>query len=254
MPFTQAPWTAVCSLYPIVYVVSIPLTLAFKRYNSYIGELWFVQFLEHYIVRTYIYYWFTLLYVANLIVVEVRRVSLPIKDPWTINSIKIYFCNLIWLALLLEWCFGSPIFERISVATGAHCTIPDIYREYQCEKAGGSWINAFDSSSHYTLLISNSLLIWRLVLPYIGAVLPQYVLRRRSLVENDLEAGPGDRNENSTLAEDSIVKKVVVLVSLLFVFLWFISFCITSVFYHTIPEKLVGLICGMTVPVLSRFI
>lgn len=161
---TQKPWSSVCLLYPIVYVISIPFTLAFKRYNLYIGKLWFVQFLEQYIVRKYMFHWFSVIYVANLIKIENGHASIPLKEPWTVSAIKIYFYNMIWLTLLLEWCFGSPIFERVSVATGAYCTIPYIYREYKCDKAGGTWVNAFDSSSHYTMLISNSLLVWRLIL------------------------------------------------------------------------------------------
>ncbi|CCG23214.1 hypothetical protein CORT_0D03740 [Candida orthopsilosis Co 90-125] len=258
--FTQLPWTTVLSLYPIVYVISIPLALAFKRYNSYIGELWFVQFLELYIVRKYMFHWFSVIYVANLVEYENGRVSFPLKDPWTVDAIKVYLCNLIWLTILLEWCFGSPIFERISVATGAYCTVPEIYREYQCEKSGGSWVNAFDSSSHYTMLISNSLLTWRLILPHITSVLPSYISRASVIVEGDIEAGSA---QSSISIEDvtsrigtssSIFKKVAVLISLLFLTLWFISFCVTSVFYHTIPEKLVGLTCGMTIPLFSSYI
>ncbi|KAI5958787.1 hypothetical protein KGF57_002221 [Candida theae] len=259
-PNPQLAWASVCSIYPIAYVVSIPLTLAFKRYNSYIGELWFVQFLERYIVRKYMFYWFSVIYAANLIQVENGRISLPIKDLWVIGAMKVYLCNLLWLTILLEWFFGSPIFERISVATGAHCTTPDIYREYQCEKAGGTWINAFDSSSHYTMLISNSLLIWRLILPYVGTVLSKTGLGTEMVVENDLESGPSqssvgiDEGGSRLKAGSSFTKKAVLLISLLFITLWFISFCITSVFYHTIPEKLVGLICGMTVPLLLKSI
>lgn len=50
-------------------------------------------------------------------------------------------------------------------------------------------MNAFDSSSHYTMLISNSLLTWRLILPHITSVLPLYILRASVIVEGDIEAG-----------------------------------------------------------------
>lgn len=255
---TQKPWSSVCLLYPIVYVISIPFTLAFKRYNLYIGKLWFVQFLEQYIVRKYMFHWFSVIYVANLIKIENGHASIPLKEPWTVSAIKIYFYNMIWLTLLLEWCFGSPIFERVSVATGAYCTIPYIYREYKCDKAGGTWVNAFDSSSHYTMLISNSLLVWRLILPYVG--ISQNMSRSTTIVEDDLEAGcvqgPINNEDYSSRSGRgyAIYKKAVLLISFLFLTLWFILFCITSVFYHTIVEKFVGMICAMTIPLLLQYV
>ncbi|KAI5954525.1 hypothetical protein KGF54_002300 [Candida jiufengensis] len=239
-------WRLGFSLYPITYIISIPLTYFLQRYSGKISEIWSVKFLENYIVRNYIILWFTILYFGNLLNFQNSQVSISFHDPKTVKSIKIYFLNIIWLTILLEWFFGSPIFERVSIALGAYCTKSEFNKEYKCEQNGGKWINLFDSSSHYTMLISNSLLIWYLVIPYIS----RHMFKNIKL---DLEQA-GLQQEPTIEEQPEKLKTILVYLSLLFIVLWYISFCITSLFFHTITEKLVGLFCGLFVPIMIQFI
>ncbi|CAK9436902.1 uncharacterized protein LODBEIA_P14240 [Lodderomyces beijingensis] len=255
-------WLLACLLYIWIFLVSVPLSLFLTQYSSSIAQLWFVKFLEKYVVRGWIIIWFTLLYIVNL-ATDNRKLSFDIKNPKTLRCVKIYIANFVWLTILLEWCLGPPLFERVSVWSGAHCTVPQVSGEYACQRAGGNWINPFDSSSHYTMLLSCSLLVWDLVIPY----LPSYAIYRKfgtmletrensaaaaaAAVEPDLEMNGWAETNDSKISD---YKKIVVLVSLIFISLWLISYCTTSLFFHTIPEKLVGLICGLFIPLLSHTI
>ncbi|KAI5962200.1 uncharacterized protein KGF55_003276 [Candida pseudojiufengensis] len=240
-------WNLVCLLYPITYVILVPVSLYSTKYSKQISEIWFVKFLENYIVRNYMILWFSILYFINLLQFHNLQISISLKDQSTIKNFKIYVINVIWLIILLEWFFGSPIFERISIALGAFCSKTEFYTEYKCLKENGKWINLFDSSSHYTMLISNSLLIWNLIIPFISTKLLKYK-------SNDLEEAAGFQQEINDNDDSYNIKKYIVYLSILFIVLWYISFVITSLFFHTILEKLVGLVCGMTIPLLIQFI
>ncbi|RLV94537.1 hypothetical protein JA1_001743 [Spathaspora sp. JA1] len=233
-------WSYVFWLYPIVFVCSIPLTLLLKQYNSIIAPWLFVRFLEQFIVRNLGYTWLTLLFWSNLLLYRNSTGGID-KRVW-IRYGKVYLINTIVIVLLMEWFFGSPIFERISVMSGAHCTIDGIYREYACENVGGEWIGGFDSSSHYLFLISSSLLIWYELINHLKFPV--------NYLSFDIERGfPNDRQSViTTTTAQSKIRSGIIIASLVFISLWFCSYLITSIFFHTIPEKIVGLFCGLIVP------
>lgn len=276
-----------CSFYPVIFFISIPFSQILVQYGPIIARQWFVMFLEKYIVRGWIFVWFTLLYFANIGNFNGSLSKVNVFDPIVLKSIKIYIVSMIWIVFLLEWFFGSPIFERISVWKGAHCTDSRFAREYACENGDGEWTSPFDPSSHYTILISSSLLIRRLVLPLFPELLLEAKYRNQknktlqqlgtleegfgedtrvgigagNNLDSEARVVDGDLEDNVTGTVPSsriftsktlnVYQKIVTNVSFLFLLLWLILFCITSFFFHTIPEKVLGLICGMLVPVVA---
>ncbi|EGW32409.1 uncharacterized protein SPAPADRAFT_61474 [Spathaspora passalidarum NRRL Y-27907] len=238
-------WSYVFWTYPIVFVCSIPLTLVLKQYNGIAAKWIFVRFLEQFAVRNLGYTWFTLLFWSNLLL---YRTSAGIERKILIRFAKVYLINTVVIVFLMEWFFGSPIFERISVFSGAHCTIDSIYREYACEGAGGEWMGGFDSSSHYLFLISSSLLIWYELINHLS--FPYSVSSPYNFLPSiDIERGyPNERQD--VAGGTSYTRTIIIVSSSVFISLWFCSYLITSIFFHTIPEKIVGLFCGLFVPTL----
>lgn len=250
--YKLTPYNISLLIYPTVYIGSIPLTLLLKQYNKYIGQVFLVRFLEQYLVSNNGYLWFTTLY--WLLVAFSAYLPDTNKDILIFYT-KIYLINTIWIVILLEWFFGSPIFERISVIAGATCSIRGIYREYACERSGGVWTDPFDSSSHYTYLISSSLLIWLLLLnhvTWISGYFPNHVIdlenSNRYTVPYSNTTGDTKMDLNRTL------RTIIEVIAVLILVMWFILFTITSVFFHTIPEKFVGLLCGLFVPIVLKYI
>lgn len=250
--YKLSPYNISLLLYPTVYLGSIPLTLLLKQYNQYIGQIFFVRFLEQYLVSNNGYLWFTTLY--WLLVVFTAYLPNRNRD-FLIFYTKIYLINTIWIVVLLEWFFGSPIFERISVIAGATCSIRGIYREYACKQSGGVWTDPFDSSSHYTYLISSSLLIWHLFLnhvTWISGYFPKHVI---DLENSTHYAAPNSITVNDVKMDlNRIFRTIIEVIAVFILIMWFILYTITSVFFHTIPEKFVGLLCGLFVPIVLKYI
>lgn len=247
-------WRIVYWIYPLTFITSIPLTLLFKRHHVQISQLFFVRFLEKFIVRKVGYVWFTLIFWIQILPYYTTK---TLDRKVVINFTRIYAANTIVIILLLDWFFGSPIFERISVASGAYCTNESFNREYPCEAAGGEWINPFDSSSHYTFLISSSLLVWYLLVKYLAFPHRLWTETLPPVIEIDLE-NTYPRISHSSTGENAIIDSPLRLgiigIVLMFIFFWYCLFLITSIFFHTIPEKIVGLFCGMFVPTIIPFI
>ncbi|KAL6451040.1 YFT2 Acyl-coenzyme A diphosphatase YFT2 [Candida maltosa Xu316] len=244
------PYKTIYLVYPIVYLGSIPLTLLLKQYNDYISQVFLVKFIESYIVSNHGYFWFTALYW----ILVITTVYFPNRNKELLTRYtKIYLINTTWIILLLEWFFGSPIFERISVFAGATCSVPGIYREYECRDKGGEWNDPFDSSSHYTFLISSSLLIWYLLFNHVSWV-KEYLPRKYIDLESGYQFNNQDDGTNRGSQIYRTTKLVIDFAALFMLLVWFISFVTTSIFFHTIPEKFVGLICGLFIPTLLDYI
>ncbi|KAK6887634.1 Acyl-coenzyme A diphosphatase YFT2 [Candida tropicalis] len=244
------PYNFAYLVYPVVYVCSIPLTLLLKRYNGTIAHTFPVNFIESYIVSNHGYMWFTGLYW----ILAITLGYLPTKDTVILTRYtKIYLINTLWILILLEWFFGSPIFERISVFAGATCSVPGIFREYECKDNGGEWNDPFDSSSHYTFLISSSLLVWYLIVTHVSWV-TDYLSSHVPDLEVGISYSPVEETQSKVSSAYKTVRTIVEIVAVVLLGIWFISYLTTSIFFHTIPEKLVGLICGLVVPTLIEYI
>jgi hypothetical protein len=101
-----------------------------------------------------------------------------------------------------------------------------------CRKQKGHWIGGHDSSGHVFLLVHGSLLVWFEVLElgFVAEVvaLSSRLKRCRNLKEIGL-----------VLIGDSVVAVLIVLG------IWWWMLLITSIHFHTISEKISGLLFGL---------
>ncbi|KAK6455584.1 Fat storage-inducing transmembrane protein [Scheffersomyces xylosifermentans] len=246
-------WQLIVLSYPVVFVVTLPFFYIFKGYSNYIANEPIISFLEDYIIKNYGYVWFSLVYFSFLLVYIQPDYTVPRKKK--IQLIKWYGINSLFFFLTQTWFFGPSIFERINMATGGHCEIGGITREAECKANGGPWINGFDSSGHFYFLISISLLVWREFLVHLE--IPSRIqLPNGSGI--DLERGifsnQNDRDGLSDIQWDNIYVRIyrstIMWIASAFLGVWYFMYLITCIFFHTVPEKIVGTLCGVFVPLL----
>jgi hypothetical protein len=129
-----------------------------------------------------------------------------------------YFAATAWWIVFAQWLFGLPIMDRVFILTGGSCegvtsisNITSVSSAY-CRANGGIWTGGYDPSGHMFLLVHSSLFLWLEILPHLR-----------------------DRKAPLSIA----VKLVVGLLAL-----WGWMLLMTAVYFHSFPEKVVGLACG----------
>lgn len=186
-----------------------------------------------------------------------------------------YVLVTVWWIFFTQWFFGLPIMDRVFVWTGGKCVNishekllhhqlePSFFElieeaitsegsagvyesslitSYVCRKLKGSWEGGHDPSGHVFLLIHSSLYLVFESLPFWNSW--EVLSGDFKAVVNEL----GNTNENSVKAKLLKVAKFVshnpsiLVVSL--VSLWWWMLFMTSLYFHSIAEKFVGLIFG----------
>ncbi|KAH3680223.1 hypothetical protein WICMUC_000488 [Wickerhamomyces mucosus] len=135
------------------------------------------------------------------------------------------------------WFFGLPIMDRIFINTGGICDYDDIVNNQSlfndvgskaCRKLQGIWTGGHDPSGHVFLLVQSSIILWFELLDI------------RTLAElkkfGDNYQGKRQWKERALLIASS---SIIVLFALLT--LWWFMLLITSIHFHSFPEKLTGL-------------
>ncbi|KAK6197588.1 copper-transporting P1-type ATPase [Scheffersomyces amazonensis] len=227
----------IAASYPAVFIATIPSYYFLKQYGSIIGANPLVSFFEDYIVKSYGYIWFTLIYFSFLFLYIQSDYKVPISK--IIQFLRSYGLNSLFFFLTQVWFFGSSIFERINIATGGHCINDLIKSESYCKSNGYQWINGFDSSGHFYFLISISLLVWGELINHLG-------IQSRSKIPNDdiEQAGDYELSRGTTINNQyfRLYKTIVLSVAFIFISIWYFMYLITCIFFHTIPEKFAGLL------------
>lgn len=66
-----------------------------------------------------------------------------------------------WWFTFTQWFFGSPIMDRFFIWTGGYCeNLEHIFSSYHCRRLGGVWTGGSDPSGHIFLLSLSSLLLF----------------------------------------------------------------------------------------------
>lgn len=197
-------------IYVLTYVFSIPLTQIVLKYSEYVTESRINQAID--IIFVYGgYIWFSIVFLK-----APPQIPQPNKR---LSIAMIYLVNTVFVVISFWWFFGPSIFGRIDIFAGGYCADGDIaYNE--CK----NWIKKFDVSAHYFMIISMSLLLWY----------------RIKTTENGF-LSPGHNNK----ATDLWLLSCWTLLGV-----WYFEYLITSLFFHTILEKLVGMLFGVTVPLI----
>ncbi|ODV87219.1 hypothetical protein CANARDRAFT_174300 [[Candida] arabinofermentans NRRL YB-2248] len=149
-----------------------------------------------------------------------------------------------WLILLIVWFFGDSVYDRVLKLTGGHCSNGDLNLTYhQCLRGGPLlvdeekyyWIGGIKFSGHSLILSCFSIC---LVMEFSKV----YKIYR----VNKLNSSTGNFGSGKFLSA------LMFLVSVLLIS-WTLLFVITSIYFHTITEKIVGLGCGLIVPYILYF-
>lgn len=227
------PWSL--SIYTFVgtFLITLPMSFVFHRYHRIIQQNWLNQWLNELFVAGG-YLWFSIA-MASMLYYNYRKTS-----TWNTgcrNIAIIYGINTVVSMSCAIWLFGPCLFERIEVFTGGHCSGDDSLTQYQCWDHDMDWVPGFDTSGHYFLLISTSMLT-------IDYVVKTGVLRMKP---------PARLLEAQTDVSDTKFRKVVLGYLLFLVGVWYFEYLITSIFFHTVLERIMGMIWAMAIPLLAHY-
>ncbi|CAK9441211.1 uncharacterized protein LODBEIA_P50800 [Lodderomyces beijingensis] len=173
-----------------------------------------------------------------------------------------------WWYLFTQWCFGLPIMDKVFVFTGGVCTLEqatpqEAHRHhsyhasiarhfiqdledsvwksssvssYHCRKIKGNWIGGHDPSGHVFLLIHASLYLFLESAPYFNWSSILAALKRKPRKEK-LD------DDVVVVVEDKVeVASQLCVVGL--ISMWWFMLLMTNIYFHSIGEKLVGLVFG----------
>eukprot|EP00158_Paraphelidium_tribonemae_P001366 Partr_v1_DN24310_c0_g1_i2_m31858 putative Fat storage-inducing transmembrane protein len=135
---------------------------------------------------------------------------------------RIMLATLYWF-IMVKWCFGASVFDRVFAAWPyASCDIPDrrivaISSHQECVNSGWEWIS-FDISGHCFLLSHASLFIWEELFQHL-----KITSARQSFLG---------------------LKRALAGFSFGISMLWMFMLVITSLIFHTVHEKIIGLAFG----------
>lgn len=271
MHFSQVIW-----LYPGTFIGTIPLNLILERYRPLAARNWLVRSVNEVFVKDKGYFWFTAVFLSYIFLYQ---------SNWRVPTKKVtfflgdYSLNTVILTVTLVWFGGPLIFERVNVATGGHCqereklendinvdVDPAKLGEFRCNKLGYQWVNGFDCSGHFYLLVSVSLLLWRNFLIAQPLLVGGYVRITETGGNKQIvvphEEGVGSLADPTIVTTDPeslelglrpstvmvIFRRLVTFFTLLFLAIWYFLFLITCIFFHTIPEKIVGMVVALMFP------
>lgn len=183
-----------------------------------------------------------------------------------IASVMNYVVITLWWILFTQWCFGLPIMDKVFVATGGKCIDVEKGKVMQkmaslshafvesgvegivesnritsktCRQLRGNWTGGHDPSGHVFILIHASLYMFFEISPY-WISWKQFInkfVRLNSSWKDDSLVIKGNK-----LGRFLINNPVVIVMML--IGLWWFMLLMTNIYFHSIGEKLVGLMFG----------
>ncbi|KAF9972525.1 conserved oligomeric Golgi complex component [Actinomortierella ambigua] len=123
--------------------------------------------------------------------------------------------------IIVQWFFGPSLFDRIFVISGGSCSVEQAFTSHHCRRQGGVWSGGHDISGHMFLLTHACL----------------FLIEELSVFWNVSEAW-------NVLAHRQAARYAVYAASSVAA-LWWWMLLMTSVYYHALPENILGLLFGM---------
>ncbi|GEQ70385.1 hypothetical protein JCM33374_g4062 [Metschnikowia sp. JCM 33374] len=169
-----------------------------------------------------------------------------------------------WWVLFTQWCFGLPLMDKVFLWTGGKCaSIPSekvaalrgaasgslsrqfylvgpnyestAVSSYLCRRLKGSWEGGHDPSGHVFLLVHASLYLFHETKPF----WPGWV----DFV-NSIRLFANDQTLTIAVRAKRLLTNVAHLPVLSLLSLWSFMLLVTNMYFHSLAEKLVGLIFG----------
>ncbi|EGW35656.1 uncharacterized protein SPAPADRAFT_58864 [Spathaspora passalidarum NRRL Y-27907] len=191
--------------------------------------------------------------------VSILTQSRPRKSKVIREAVIRYAVITMWWILFTQWCFGLPIMDRIFVLTGGKCVVEDPGRHvklfanlgngksvsstissYNCKRIkGSSWEGGHDPSGHVFLLIHSSLYLFLETAEYWpgwGALINSI-----SSVVHNHEKTIIEKLKQLAILGVKIHPQLLVIGMISF---WWFMLLTTNIYFHSIAEKLVGMVYG----------
>lgn len=202
-------------VYVAVFIVSIPVWYYARAYRDVVLHNWLMAETNVVFVQLFGYVWFTAAYASHVFLYTDEQNRIP--EAVLVQQAFKYALVTVCYILVQRWCFGAPIVERINVATGGSCDRPFLSMN-QCKlDPEAVWVDGFDLLSHYYIILSLSLMLWH---------------------NRDSMHTMAPSTTTWAKTADRLLKPFCgVLLAV-----WFLEFCITSTFFHTVGERFTGLV------------
>ncbi|RLV91409.1 FIT family protein scs3 [Spathaspora sp. JA1] len=176
----------------------------------------------------------------------------------------------LWWILFTQWCFGLPIMDRIFVFTGGKCVAENVpshhvglflnlgngksesklISSYSCKRIkGGSWEGGHDPSGHVFLLIHSSLYLFLETSQYWPGWME--LINPLSEIAHNHEKSMIEKIKSVIILGIKIHPHLLIIVLISF---WWFMLLTTNIYFHSIGEKLVGMVYGYIGVVVVYFI
>lgn len=200
-------------------------------------------------------------------------------NPKKFNSTKViktairnYLITTLWWILFTQWCFGLPLMDKVFVWTGGSCYVDhdkltpnhklfsmfsahadqDLTKglwsksinSKTCRKLKGQWQGGHDPSGHVFLLTHSSIYLF-FEMRQLGI---SYGLENLKGMINRLTASKTWKQKFGVLGTHILANPSLLVMAL--ISLWWYMLLMTNIYFHSILEKLVGLLCGYCISVL----
>ncbi|CCF57179.1 hypothetical protein KAFR_0C01860 [Kazachstania africana CBS 2517] len=157
-------------------------------------------------------------------------VDVDSKENVRAKLLKEYMVKFLLKVFILFVCF--LIIDNIFILTGGSCAPGGATRSAeQCKALGGDWLGGFDISGHFCFLTNISLILWIELHHY-----------SKYTEEEELQS-----RINKWIKRSLIVVEVVL-------YIWMFLLLVTSIYYHTILEKILGCIMGYACPLVMYWL
>ncbi|GAV49024.1 hypothetical protein ZYGR_0N04290 [Zygosaccharomyces rouxii] len=152
-----------------------------------------------------------------------------VRKPMT-SLLKEYAVKIILKNLLLAIIF--LFIDNIFILTGGSCSDHSgTHSAEKCSKNGGYWEGGFDISGHFCFLVSISMILW-LELQHLESW----------LIEEDM------------VKRLNVWGKTIIGITVFTLATWCFILMVTSIYYHTLLEKILGCAMGYICPIIMYWL
>lgn len=221
MNLPKNPLIGASLLYFGIFEITIPIWIFTQLKKHLVSSNPFLAAVNSIFVQDLGYVWFTLAFTSHCFLFADANDTIP--TPTVVLQLLKYFLNTVCWIVVNIWWFGPLLVERLNRATGGHCIakdlqIVDLGMQRCRHSANNSWVDGFDLLGHYYFLLTLSLLL----------------LHNRS----NLPFVSGETRSQRIIDILMFVRAL----SAWLLMVWFLEFCVTSVFFHTVGERMAGLV------------
>lgn len=191
------------------------------------------------------------------------------------TAVRNYLITTLWWILFTQWCFGLPLMDKVFVWTGGLCYVDlellspnhKLYSMFSvsgeseklssaavnsktCRKLKGQWHGGHDPSGHVFLMTHSSIYLFFEIKQF-GA---HYGLPQLRRLMQKLKLQKSTTSKLTALGHHMLTHASVL--AMLLIGLWWFMLLMTNIYFHSILEKFVGLLCGYCITllyVLPRF-